>query len=208
MASVQLNASGERTPCKVQALLLYSILSCARGECSQAHTAFSQAVDIALELGMYRQEFASTSSNAVEAESLRRTWWELFIVDVYMAALQKRVVLRCSGVPYDVALPCEESVYANHTNIPSPPTLAGFNKRIFTDEETSYSSFSYRIEAAVENALVSWTNHLPPNKVDIVDTNAPASPKKQSSACLSGNRVSDLPGNSISTVPIFHPTCS
>ncbi|OJJ70840.1 hypothetical protein ASPBRDRAFT_43695 [Aspergillus brasiliensis CBS 101740] len=192
MASVQLSASGERTPCKVQALLLYSILSCARGECSQAHTSFSQAVDIALELGMYRQEFASTSSNAVEAESLRRTWWELFIVDVYMAALQKRVVLRCSGVPYDVALPCEESVYANHTNIPSPPTLAGFNKRIFTDEETSYSSFSYRIEAvcilarvlvlnslpethrdhlqAVENALVSWTNHLPPNKVDIVDT--------------------------------------
>ncbi|PYI03400.1 hypothetical protein BO78DRAFT_197530 [Aspergillus sclerotiicarbonarius CBS 121057] len=199
MATVQLSVGGERTPCKAQALLLYSIILCARGECSRAHTSFSQAVDIALELGMYRQEFATTSSNgqAVEAESLRRTWWELFTVDVYMAALQKRVVLRCSGVPYDVALPCEESVYANHTNIPSPPTLAGFNKRIFADDDgeayqSRYSSFSYRIEAvcilarvlvlnslpethrdhlqAVENALVSWTNHLPPNKVDIVDT--------------------------------------
>ncbi|PYH96771.1 hypothetical protein BO71DRAFT_348315, partial [Aspergillus ellipticus CBS 707.79] len=197
--SVHLNASGERTPCKVQALLLYTIISCARGECSQAHAVFSQAVDIALELGMYRKDFASMSSNGqdVEAESLRRTWWELFTVDVYMAALQKKVVLRCSSVPYDVALPCEESVYASHANIPSPPTLAGFNKRIFADDDgetdqSRYSSFSYRIEAvcilarvlvlnslpethrdhlqAVENALVSWTNHLPSNKVDIVDT--------------------------------------
>ncbi|RAH85612.1 putative C6 transcription factor [Aspergillus japonicus CBS 114.51] len=197
----ELSASGERTPCKVQALLLYSILLCAREECPQAQTMFSTAVDIALELGMYRRDFATTSCDErdVEAESLRRTWWELFTVDVYMAALQKKVVLRCSSVPYDVALPCEESAYANHSNIPPPPTLAGFNKRIFTADDdddgeadqSRYSSFSYRIEAvcilarvivlnslpethrdhlqAVENALVSWTNHLPSTKVDIVD---------------------------------------
>ncbi|PYH40753.1 Zn(II)2Cys6 transcription factor [Aspergillus saccharolyticus JOP 1030-1] len=198
-----LSTSGERNSCKVQALLLYSILLCAREECSQAHATFSTAVDIALELGMYRRDFATTTCDEgdVEAESLRRTWWELFTVDVYMAALQKKVVLRCSSVPYDVALPCEESVYASHSSIPTPPTLAEFNKRIFTGdddddderetEHSHYSSFSYRIEAvcilarvivlnslpethrdhlqAVENALVSWTNHLPASKVDIVD---------------------------------------
>lgn len=201
------DGSGQRTPSMVQALLLYSIMLCARGEIAEAQTAFSRALDIAFELGMHRREFAMyySDSREVEAESLRRTWWELTIVEVFMAALQKKVALRCGSVPYDVGLPCEESVYAN-TNInmisSSPPTLASFSRRMFTEDDdddgdtdgshTRYSSFSYRIEAAcilarvlvlnslpethhdhlqaVENALVSWTNLLPPSKVDVVDT--------------------------------------
>jgi len=87
----QLHASSERSPSMVQALLLYSIFLCARGESAEAQAALSQAVDIALELGMYLREFATSFSkgNEMEAESLRRTWWELFIVDVDAAALQK-----------------------------------------------------------------------------------------------------------------------
>lgn len=198
-----LQPSGGRTPSMVQALLLYSIMLCARGEIAEAQTAFSRALDIAFELGMHRREFAMYYSDGreVEAESLRRTWWELTIVEVFMAALQKKVALRCGSVPYDVGLPCEESVYANTNMIPSsPPTLASFSRRMFTEDDdgdtdgshTRYSSFSYRIEAAcilarvlvlnslpethhdhlqaVENALVSWTNLLPPSKVDVVDT--------------------------------------
>lgn len=190
------DGSGQRTPSMVQALLLYSIMLCARGEIPEAQTAFSRALDIAFELGMHRREFAMYYSDGreVEAESLRRTWWELTIVEVFMAALQKKVALRCGSVPYDVALPCEESVYSNPNMIPSsPPTLASFSRRMFTeDDDTRYSSFSYRIEAAcilarvlvlnslpethhdhlqaVENAVVSWTNLLPPSKVDVVDT--------------------------------------
>lgn len=197
------DGSGQRTPSMVQALLLYSIMLCARGEIAEAQTAFSRALDIAFELGMHRREFAMYYSDGreVEAESLRRTWWELTIVEVFMAALQKKVALRCGSVLYDVGLPCEESVYANTNMIPSsPPTLASFSRRMFTEDDdgdtdgshTRYSSFSYRIEAAcilarvlvlnslpethhdhlqaVENALVSWTNLLPPSKVDVVDT--------------------------------------
>jgi len=143
---------------------------------------------------MYLREFATSFSkgNEMEAESLRRTWWELFIVDVDAAALQNQIMLRCHGVPYDVVLPCEESTYAAHGPLPPPSTLAAFHKRVFGDEEEDrFSSFSYCIEAvrilarvlvlnslaepqrdhlqAVENALISWTNHLPPNKVDVVD---------------------------------------
>ncbi|KAL5690318.1 hypothetical protein EMGR_007974 [Emarellia grisea] len=195
---LQLSHSGERTPCMVQALLLYSIFLCARSECSEAEKTFSQATDIALELGMFRRDFATTFSNGneTEAESLRRTWWELFIVDVFMAARPPKVVLRCGNVPYDVPLPCEEYVYANRKEIPPPATFTAFKMRVFLEEDgdarfSRYSSFSYRIEAAlilarvlvlnslpethrdhlqaVENALISWTNHLPTHKVDIVD---------------------------------------
>lgn len=196
--AIQLSSSCARTPTMVQALLLYSIILCARGESTESQSAFSQSVDIALELGMYKREFASMycDGQELEAESLRRTWWELTIVEVYRAALQKKVALRCGSIQYDVALPCEESTYANNHTIPPPPTLSSFSMRMFREDDgdssqSRYSSFSYRIEAscilarvlvvnslgethrdhlqAVENALVSWTNLLPPNKVDIVD---------------------------------------
>lgn len=197
--AVQLSSDGSGTPSMVRALLLYSIILYARGESTGAQAAFSRAVDIALELGMYRKEFATMYSDGqeLEAESLRRTWWELTIMEIYMAASQKKIALRCGSVPHDVGLPCEESIYANNHTIPPSPSLASFSRRMFTDDDgdvtqSRYSSFSYRIDAAyilarvlvlnslgethrdalqaVENALVSWTNHLPPNKVDIVDT--------------------------------------
>ncbi|PTU16890.1 hypothetical protein P175DRAFT_0512716 [Aspergillus ochraceoroseus IBT 24754] len=196
--AVELSTSLERTPCMVQALLLYSIIMYARNQSSQADHAFSRAVDIALELGMYRKDFANTFSGSQEpeAESLRRTWWELFFTEVYMASLQQKVNLRCGNVPYDVALPCEDASYASPDSIPPPPTLAAFRMRIFMDDDQEaplfrYSSYSYRIEAvrilarvlvlnslpethndhlqALVNALVSWVNHLPRDKVDVVD---------------------------------------
>jgi hypothetical protein len=190
----QLQSSGQRDPSMVQALLLYSIILFARGEIAEAQAALSQSMDIALELGMYLRDFATSFSkgNEMEAESLRRTWWELFIVDVEAAALRNQIVLRSHGVPYDVLLPCEESTYTAHGPHPPPSTLAAFHKRVYSDEEEDkFSSFSYRIEAvrilarvlvlngmgepqrdhlqAVENALISWANHLPPSKVDVVD---------------------------------------
>ncbi|KAL5001770.1 hypothetical protein BDV10DRAFT_158652 [Aspergillus recurvatus] len=187
----------------VQALLLYSIILSARDEHHQAQLSLARAADIALELGMYQKEFAATFSGNQEheVESLRRTWWELFVVEVYTAALKPKpqLQLNCSQVPYDVPLPCEESSYTSQDTIPTPPSLDSFSMRLFTDEDDEddegqaaaslrYSSYSYRVEAvrilarvlvlnhlpetqthpdhaqAVTNALVSWTNHLPPHK--------------------------------------------
>ncbi|KAL4983383.1 hypothetical protein BDW68DRAFT_169049 [Aspergillus falconensis] len=193
--ALELSTSVDRTPCMVQALLLYSIILSARNEHHQAELSLGRATDIALELGMYQKEFAATFSGnqEPEAESLRRTWWELFVVEVYTAALKPKhhLQLRCSQVPYDVPLPCEEASYTSQDAIPTPPSLS---MRLFTDEEEQdassprYSSYSYRIEAvrilarvlvlnnlpetqthpdhaqAVTNALVSWTNHLPAHK--------------------------------------------
>ncbi|OKL60743.1 hypothetical protein UA08_04248 [Talaromyces atroroseus] len=188
----------EKTACMVQALLLYSSIMYARNVFSVADDAFSQAVDIALELGMYQRTFAQTyaAGKELEAESLRRTWWELYCLEVTMASLLQTTNLRCANVPHDVLLPCDESFYGSSpSTIPTPLTLASFRMRVFNgDDDLSprYSVYTYRIEAisilarvvvlnslpethadhlqAVVNAIVSWSNHLPPDKVDVIDT--------------------------------------
>lgn len=109
-----------------------------------------------------------------------------------MAVQLKNITFRCSGVTPEVGLPCEDSVYAAGCDVPAPRRMLDFKRRVFAEEETVFSSFSYRIEAAtilcrvlvlnrlrdyhrdhlqaIENALVSWVNHLPPKKLDIVDS--------------------------------------
>lgn len=198
--ATELSYQVERTPCMVQALLLFSTALYARNESTTAAELFARAVDIALGLGMCQKHFAETVSGGDdrEAESLRRTWWEMFILDVNMAVLQQRISLRCDNIAHDVQLPCEESLYGSSGGaiIPTPPTLSSFRMRFFhsTDDglQTSrYSSYTYRIDAvcilarvlvlnrlpethqdhlqAVTNALVSWVNHLPPDKMEVVD---------------------------------------
>ncbi|GLI80341.1 hypothetical protein PoHVEF18_008695 [Penicillium ochrochloron] len=190
-----LNGTVERTPHMVQALLLYSIIMRARNETSQAESSLTQAIDLALELGMHREEFVITAAagREHEAESLRRTWWTLFIWEIYGGTLHEKMHLRCSDVYSDVQLPCEESTYSSLETIPPPRSLAAFRSRVYSeDEDTScYSSFAYCIEAArilarvvvlnglpethhdhlqaVANTLVSWSHHLPPQKIEIVD---------------------------------------
>lgn len=190
----ELTCHTDRSPCMVQAWLIYSIAIYARGEWQEAQDAFSHSVEIALEIGMNRREFAITGhpENSIEAESLRRTWWELYVTDIFIAAPSKSNTFLCSSMAPEVGLPCEESVYTGTCDIPAPRKILDFKRRIFAPEETVFSSFSYRIEAttilcralvlsrlrdyhrdhlqAVENALVSWVNHLPPRKLDIVDS--------------------------------------
>ncbi|KAJ5092128.1 hypothetical protein NUU61_006998 [Penicillium alfredii] len=190
----ELPSTLDRSPCMVQALLIYSIALYARGEWPEAQETLSRGIDIALGLGMNRWAFASSAhpETSTEAESMRRTWWELYITDIFMAAPRKTITSRCSTVPPEVALPCEESVYSGRGEMPKPRMIIDFKRRVFAEDDPVFSSFSYRIEAttilcrvlvlnrlrdghrdhlqAVENALVSWVNHLPPKKLDIVDS--------------------------------------
>ncbi|KAJ5267661.1 C6 transcription factor [Penicillium angulare] len=190
----ELSCSPDRSPCMVQAWLIYSIAIYACGEWDEAQNAFSNSVEMALELGMNRRDFASSaySETSIEAESMRRTWWELYITDIFMAAPFKNRTFQCSTMAPEVALPCEESSYTGTSEIPTPRNILDFKRRVFAPEETIFSSSSYRIEAAtilcralvlnglrdyhrdhlqaVENALVSWINHLPSKKLDIVDS--------------------------------------
>ncbi|KAJ6184334.1 hypothetical protein N7519_005635 [Penicillium mononematosum] len=190
----ELKTNPDRSASMVQAWLLYSLALYARDEWTEAQDALSHSIDIALEIGMNRLSFASSANpeKSPEAESLRRTWWELYVTDIFMAVPLKITTFRCSAVAPEVALPCEESAYNCAGDIPKPRMMIEFKRRILAAEDTVFSSFSYRIEAttilcrvlvlnrlrdchrdhlqAVENALVSWINHLPPKKLDIVDS--------------------------------------
>ncbi|KAL3458390.1 hypothetical protein BJX64DRAFT_266705 [Aspergillus heterothallicus] len=177
----------------VQAWLLYAIALHARQESEEAQAALTRAIDLALELGMNRRDFASSSYSecSIEAESLRRTWWELCIAEIHIALSLRTFNFRCSSIPPEVALPCEESLYNTGKDLPRPSAMLDFRRRILAADDPIFSSFSYRIDAtmilcrvivlnripdchgdqvqAAENALVSWINHLPAQKVDIVD---------------------------------------
>ncbi|EPS29578.1 hypothetical protein POX_b03397 [Penicillium oxalicum] len=192
----ELTCNTDQSSCTVQAWLIYSIAIYARGEWMEAQDALSRGIAIALEIGMNRREFAASvqPESSIEAESLRRTWWELYVTDILIEAPSKSNTFHCSTMTPEVGLPCEESIYTGTgtCEIPTPQKVLDFKRRIFAPEETVFSSFSYRIEAtdilcralvlsklkdyhrdhlqAVENALVSWINHLPAKKLDIVDS--------------------------------------
>ncbi|KAG0161370.1 hypothetical protein PDIDSM_8904 [Penicillium digitatum] len=175
----ELKTNSDRSASMVQAWLLYSIALYARDEWTEAQDALSRSIDIALELGMNRWSFASSTNpeRSLEAESMRRTWWELYVTDIFMAVPLKTTTFRCSTVSPEVALPCEESTYNCAGDISKPRMMIEFKRRILAAEDTVFSSFSYRIEATtilcrvlVLNRLLSWINHLPSKKLDIVDS--------------------------------------
>ncbi|KAF2021236.1 hypothetical protein BU24DRAFT_416892 [Aaosphaeria arxii CBS 175.79] len=182
----------DRSPFTVQAWLIYSVALHSQGDRNGSKDAFSRSVEMALELGMNRKEFAASySSTAIQAESFRRTWWELYILDILMAVPFETMSVRSSVTCTEALLPCEEATYARGRDIPLPQTTVEFKRRMFASQEIVFSSFSYRMEAstilhrvlvlnrlqecprdhiqAIENALVSWVNHLPPQKLDVID---------------------------------------
>jgi hypothetical protein len=193
VAAEELTDNTQKTPSMVQARLLFAIALHGRNEIKEAQATLSQAVSLALEIGMNQRSFATTHDRQqmVEEESLRRTWWELYIVDGIMAGFWRKSEFSDHCSTSDALLPCEEAVYMNAACIPNPPTVAQFEGRLFAEEELQFSSFCYRIEAvrllrrvlalagasevhkdqvqAVDNALAGWAHHLPPAKADIIN---------------------------------------
>jgi Fungal specific transcription factor domain/Fungal Zn(2)-Cys(6) binuclear cluster domain len=195
LAAMEGLADGDpKTPFMVQARLLFAIALHGRNEIKEAQAMLGQAVSLALEMGMNRKNFATTHgrNQTVEEESLRRTWWELYVVDGIMAGFWRKSEFSIHSFASDVLLPCEEPTYMDAACLPNPPTVAQFDNRLFADDEVKFSSFCYRIEAArilarvlaltgaqetqqdhvqaVDNALAGWAHHLPPEKAEIINT--------------------------------------
>ncbi|BDD62354.1 hypothetical protein MPDQ_001872 [Monascus purpureus] len=182
----------EGTVEKVQALILLAVVLHSRNERMEAGECLSRAVDLAFQLGLHREDFAVTmgGGDPVREESLRRTWWELFMVEGMLTALGVRQSFSTSLVPLDVPLPCEERIYQDGLTPPRPLTVAQFDERVFADEELDFSSHSYRIEAvrilgrvvavqdmeqgqqdqveAIDARISSWFHHLPESKSELM----------------------------------------
>jgi hypothetical protein len=98
-------------PFLCQAYLLQSIALFWSGAQVEADECMKNAINIAVTLGMSRQEFANSYSDVVLAESWRRTWWQLFIVDADYAAIRRDIDFPTRDIPATVDLPCEEHEY-------------------------------------------------------------------------------------------------
>lgn len=176
---------------RVQALLLYGIVLHSFHLPSDAGSCISRAAKIALTLGMNEPSFARmhASGLSVVEESFRRTWWELYTVDVYVATIHRSPTYDTSAAKSHPLLPCDQTLYEAGYCDQEPYTLRRFENRVFSSASTpSFSSYCYRIEAirlvgrvlsvsasndiskiqAVTNALMGWEYNLTPHQADLI----------------------------------------
>ena len=135
---------------KVQSCLLLAMALFARFEQAQGVEALQTAINLALRLGMNHKIYTSFTSPGKEVieESWRRTWWNLYIVDGLVSAIDGlgwTSILR--DVLTDVPLPCECYDYLECRPLLSTKTLFDMQNRVFTEENHPWSSFAYEIEA-------------------------------------------------------------
>ncbi|KAK4556724.1 hypothetical protein LTR86_006295 [Recurvomyces mirabilis] len=183
----------DSTAPRVQALVLYTIVLHASHQAREASACIAEAAKLAIDIGLNRPSFATNVAlhDPRQQESLRRTWFELYIVDGYMAALSRHTSFGSNSVGTHPYLPCEDSLYGRGVCDFHPRSLAQFDDRVFATAPCTFSSYCYRIDAiriiarvlavagandacpdevqAVDNAIASWKYHLPSNKADVID---------------------------------------
>ncbi|KAK4951194.1 hypothetical protein LTR10_010166 [Elasticomyces elasticus] len=139
---------------RVQALILYATILHVRHEPHHAQTVILRAATIALALGMDSSSFAqdNAAGNPLVEESLRRTWWELYIIDLYIAALHRQPSSGTKGARKssvkDYHLPTSQPFFEAGLGAAYPISLQIFEDRAFSSHpREDYSSHCYRIEA-------------------------------------------------------------
>lgn len=193
--AISMSEPDQRSVYRVQALILYAILihSCQKSSAQDADSYISRAARLALELGLNDPAFARAQSNGspVVEESLRRTWWELHTVDVYLALIHRSRSFETRHTASLPLLPCSQTLYEEGQTDQRPCTLRQFENRVFSsDANLTFSSYSYRMEAirlvrrimtlsddtdpenvqVLDNALVSWEYNLPACHADVVSS--------------------------------------
>ncbi|EER29628.1 hypothetical protein D8B26_003801 [Coccidioides posadasii str. Silveira] len=190
----ELAAATEPSFYKVQALLLFSIVLHARDERADGVESFSAAVDLAFGMGMNRASFASTlgGDDPVRVETLRRTWWELYIVDGMFCAFDQMTSKINNSTLMDTLLPCDDLSYSAGIYLTESPSPTHFYDRVFADDDEDFSSFCYAVEAgrilkrtldlgyaiddyqladqveSIDASIGSWFHHLPNSKRNIL----------------------------------------
>ncbi|KAH7119847.1 hypothetical protein B0J11DRAFT_71435 [Dendryphion nanum] len=133
------------SPYYVQALMLYAIAVYWNNEPDRGRAILDEAIQVALNLGMHRFEFAGQygMGDLVLEESWRRTWWQLYVTDAHIAGSTHGFPTK-TGAIMDITtgLPCEEVPYSTG-QIPPPPSLRSYDIREFSEVE--FSSFAHFI---------------------------------------------------------------
>lgn len=108
----------------VQAMVILLIGLDGSCENEKARDLLSDVERIAIEIGLYQRAYATNhgQGDAVIEESLRRTWWDLFIVDGMVAGVHRQTNFLLFDIVADVALPCEEHEYLSGVSSMPTPT--------------------------------------------------------------------------------------
>ncbi|KAI0408340.1 hypothetical protein F4802DRAFT_408378 [Xylaria palmicola] len=163
-------------PFLAQCHILYSIALYWSADKVGARKEIDAAIGIVLSLGMNHRQFAGQhgQGNATLQESFRRTWWQIYCIDAYYAAIKRLPTFPLCEVDTDTDLPCEEEEYESGS-IPPPKTLEDFESREFEPENQTFSSFAYLIGATRSIALAlsagspDASNWLSPKTIAEVD---------------------------------------
>jgi Fungal specific transcription factor domain len=106
--------TGQKDHWYVQALALFAVgLHMADKEHDSTRIMHS-AINIAKEIGMHTRHYATSNGgvNTLLEECLRRTWWELFVLDGMMTGVNPEYSMQLGGVDVsDIPLPNEECEY-------------------------------------------------------------------------------------------------
>ncbi|CAG8936662.1 unnamed protein product [Penicillium salamii] len=183
-------------PIIVQCRLLYSMALFWYEYKVDAKWQMDMANKLAVELQMFRCEFAVTqgADDLVLRESWRRTWWMLYIIEAYYAGTLGTMNFQVINIDATtVELPCDEADYESG-NIPPSKTLNEFNCREFALRDIHFSSFAYLIGAvqcsasaisttptvvtaedsphiiqAADASLDGWLLSLPPDRKQVMN---------------------------------------
>jgi len=125
-AYLQGTKSAPKDASMVQAMFLFALGLDGNNERKRAIEILIRAHTMAVELGMNRREYAFINGRAspVYEESLRRTWWELYVVSIMMAGFHGIETFHQWDPLSDVALPCEEKEYESGVSRSRPVPLA------------------------------------------------------------------------------------
>ncbi len=179
----------------VQALLLFSIATYWNNDIEKGHAILDSTICMALGLGLHRRDFARIhgKGDAVLEESWRRTWWQIYITDLHLAASSHASTWRTSDIESTVDLPCEEHEYESGC-VSQPRTLDEYENREFGQQCAEFSSFAQvvglarcldltlagasradmvslsRIAQEADAAVAAWSLLLPESKRQLVRT--------------------------------------
>ncbi|KAH7168178.1 hypothetical protein DER46DRAFT_679328 [Fusarium sp. MPI-SDFR-AT-0072] len=141
---------------KAQALLLLCIAFHAHVAPQAAKASLNQAVNYSLQLGLHCRDASDSvmALDSVRAESLRRTWWEIFVVDTLLTAVQVDGTLQFTSeeTPY-VPLPYELEQDTYNREQDTCSSITGRNleqsRHLLLFEEPDLASLGYRLEASI-----------------------------------------------------------
>ncbi|KAE8385738.1 hypothetical protein BDV23DRAFT_190614 [Aspergillus alliaceus] len=158
---------------KVQAFLLLSLILHARTQPQDAKGCLAQAISCSLELGLQYREYSAAieEQDPIRAESARRTWWEIFIVDTLLAAVQVHGSLQLMIDPPDVPLPCEMDDYQDGLLGSGTSSICEMDRQTYFHRDGDFSSLAYRVQAAciLRKCLLAGQSHFSQDRIDALD---------------------------------------